>query len=1089
MKRIVTFFLIVFLLLSSSLMVPFLAHAQDTTGRAQQDRVDSPYPQGLSTLLVTGNSTKVLIVTEGYGPLTGYSPWQDKDYWLSILQGLSNYDADWYNGIPTAQTLSSYDLVIYTAGGYWYPLEHVANALRDYHSSGKPLIVVAPDINYDWYFHSLSVGTFCKDVLHIRGVLGIMDYSAYNLYADTGHAICAGLPHDIYVPTVNSWPDAFDPMSDCQGVLTQGSIPETEFPVGSATGLPSYTPFSPMGLYGITAFPGSGLEGKVVTFGFVPCGIDATVGKSIGENVIHWLMRTPKQRLGDALQNVMKAESDLMLLVAKARSEAYAKSYLVTKDYYDDLIQILLYVMTLGLDNYVKWPNWQVSSHFQGIMDAVRNSPLLQALYHEHWIWQHQGKLTEFVTKQLLDFAGKKYVDLNFGSKSESEIASEHYNWMLDNYYDAGGLNGIKGVMQNDYNAFMATVPDNLADKPFLDMTISSLERTTSSINTILQTMKPNKVGWYSDTQCIYTTLGDTLAYRDSTYAATLEAVHNGAQTIKTASTVTAIGAIGGYVILKIASAYFTLGTTTLAVEGVLPVVAEAAGGIGVGAAGADAIATYLVGRVYAETTAATIGDMDGIKMLWEDSISVSKLTVQEVLKDPKGQIVTVSIPNIVSNADVVRVLGTATVSNLDIEATNVTMFANVYDLSGAIVAFTKSPSSGSELLQPGEVKDFAFNFTLIRSLTSQEYIAEVYASMGFTIIGPSVTSFAACSSNEYTSAVSKVTQTIQTGMINQGNVVVEPFNVPDGTCRMQCLLFYPWGRLDLHVYDENGDHVGINYENDLVEKQIAGSTYSGVDAAPQKIEIFADTSNKHLSIHIVGFQTIGEEGFALVTLRTPSLTPILDVFPTKLYLTNSINPSAKFVVGSFIVNEFGGQQPLQDVKVAISDLVDGYGKKIPSGSISVEPSSFYLPAGGFVAVTLNITLDSVKIGNYTGTICVSTGNQAIDIPIRFECVTSQYLISNSLKELQRYIKGLPSDVFCKKQPGTVQATKTLLSLEIQAVIAMMNTPCPKYYNCAMKILLSCVKPQISCWIIDAKVQKDIQNWIGWIVIDIQKLL
>lgn len=239
--------------------------------------------------------------------------------------------------------------------------------------------------------------------------------------------------------------------------------------------------------------------------------------------------------------------------------------------------------MTLGLDNYVKWPNWQVSSHFQGIMDAVRNSPLLQALYHEHWIWQHQGKLTEFVTKQLLDFAGKKYVDLNFGSKSESEIASEHYNWMLDNYYDAGGLNGIKGVMQNDYNAFMATVPDNLADKPFLDMTISSLERTTSSINTILQTMKPNKVGWYSDTQCIYTTLGDTLAYRDSTYAATLEAVHNGAQTIKTASTVTAIGAIGGYVILKIASAYFTLGTTTLAVEGVLPVVAEAAGGIGVG--------------------------------------------------------------------------------------------------------------------------------------------------------------------------------------------------------------------------------------------------------------------------------------------------------------------------------------------------------------------------------------------------------------------------------------------------------------------------------------------------------------------------
>jgi len=1088
MKRSITALLILLLLLSPSIGVPLLAHAQDATGREPEDNFDSPYPTGLSTLLVTGNSTKVLIVTEGYGPLTGYSPWQDKDYWLSILQGLSNYDVDWYNGIPTAQTLSSYDLVIYTAGGYWYPLDDVVAPLRDYHSSGKPMIVVAPDINYDWYFHS-SVGTFCEDVLHIKGSLGIMYYSAYYLYADTGHVICNSVPHDIYVPTVNSWPDAFDPMSDCQGVLSQGSIPETEFPVGSVSGLPSYSPFSPMGLYGIVAYPGSSSEGKVVTFGFVPCGIDASAGKTIGENVIRWLMRTPKQRLGDALVDLMNAENSLMLMVAKARSEAYAKSYLVTKDYYDDLIQILLYTMTLGLDKYVEWPNWHVSSHFQGIMDAVKTSPMLQALYHEHWIWQHQGKLTEFVTKQLLDFAGKKLVDLDFGSKTESEIASEHYNWMLDNYYDVGGLNGIENAKQSDYNNFMATVPDNLADKPFLDSMISSVEQTASGINAIVQTSKPNKVYWASDTVCTWTSLGDTIAYRDSVYASTLEAIHNGAKKVSDTATYVAVGAVAGYVLLKVASAFVTLGAGALAVEGVLPVVAEYAAAIGAGATAVDLAATYLVGRVYAETTAATIGDIGGINTIWSDSIKACRLAVQEAEKDPKGQIVNVSIPSVISSSDVFSVSGNVTISNLDTVPANVTMFVNVYDLSGFLLSFVETPSKGYETLAAGEIRTFPFSFALVRSLTSKLYVAEVYASLGFTVIGPSVTTFAACSPDEYTSIVSSIEQSVQTGTMSQGNVIIHPCDVPDGTSQMQFILFYPWGRFDLHLYDEYGNHLGINYETDVIEQQIPSSAYSGIATNPQSILLSGDPSNKHYSLHIVSFQSIGEEGFALIEIRTPKLQAMLDAFPKKLYLTNRIDPSAKYVTTEFTVNEFGGQQPLQNVMVTISDLKNGCKRKISSSNIAVAPSLFDVPAGGFVTVTLNITLASIQIGNYYGTIHVSAGNQAIDIPIQFEYVTSQYLISESLKALKQYINNLPLDVFCNKESKVVKAMKMVLSCELEAVIVIMSTPCNKYYKCALNILLSCVKPQISRWIVNPDIQTGLQNWIGWIAASIQNLI
>jgi hypothetical protein len=785
----------------------------------------------------------------------------------------------------------------------------------------------------------------------------------------------------------------------------------------------------------------------------------------------------------------MNAENRLMLTVAKARSEAYAKSYLVTKDYYDDLIKILLYTMTLGLDEYVEWPNWHVSSHFQGIMDAVRASPMLQALYHEHWIWQHQGKLTEFVTEHLLDFGGKTLVELNFGSKTESEIASEYYNWMLNNYYDVGGLNGIKNAEQSDYNNFMATVPDDLADKPFLDSIISSLEQTASCINAIVQTSKPNKVYWSSDIVCKWTSLGDTIAYRDSVYASTLEAIHNGAKKVSTTATYVAVGAVAGYVLLKVASAFVTLGTGALAVEGTLPVVAEYATAIGTGATAADLAATYLVGRLYAETTATTIGDIEGINTIWSDSIKACKLAVQEAEKDPKGQIVNVSIPSVISSCDVFSVSGNVTISNLDAVPTNVTIFVNVYDLSGFLLSFVETPSKGYETLAAGETKTFPFSLALVRSLTSKLYVAEVYASLGFTVIGPSVTTFVACSPDEYTAIVSSIEQTVQTGTMSQGNVIIQPFDIPDGASQMQFILFYPWGRFDLHLYDEYGNHLGINYETDVIEQQIPNSAYSGIATNPQSIVLSGDPPNKHYSLHIVCFQSIGEECFALIEIRTPKLQAMLDAFPKKIYLTNRIDPSAKYVTTEFTVNEFGGQQPLQNVMVTISDLKNGCKGKISSGSIAIAPSLFDVPAGGFVTVTLNITLESIQIGNYTGTIHVSTGNQAIDIPIQFECVTSQYLISSSLKALKQYINKLPLDVFYDKNPKAVNAMKIVLSCEIDAIILIMSTPCSKCYTCALNMLLSCVKPQVSRWIINIEVRTGLQNWIGWIAASIQNLI
>jgi hypothetical protein len=209
---------------------------------------------------------------------------------------LTDVAVSWYDGVPSFELLNQYDLVIYDAGGYWYPLSHSLSPLTSYHNTGKPLIVVAPDINWDWA-HYGEVSTFAYNVLHIEGALGIMPHEAYSVYADTGHPITLGIPKNVPIPiaAASSYPDAFDPLSDCENVLRQGSL-YSEFGVGTCTSYPSYTHnLDPAGkLFAIVAYPGSATEGRVVTFGFPIAGLsDKTLAKQLAKNTIQWALQRP----------------------------------------------------------------------------------------------------------------------------------------------------------------------------------------------------------------------------------------------------------------------------------------------------------------------------------------------------------------------------------------------------------------------------------------------------------------------------------------------------------------------------------------------------------------------------------------------------------------------------------------------------------------------------------------------------------------------------------------------------------------------------------------------------------------------------
>ncbi len=258
------------------------------------------------------SETKILIVTSGHGPLTGILPQDEKDYWVTLLGDMGYTSVHWYDGIPTFDLLNQYDLVIYDAGGYWYPLSYEVEPLWDYHFAGKPLIIVAPDINYDWgNIEESSKPTFCEDVMHIEGVLGILPEVGFDIITNTGHEIIVSVPTNVEIPVASqsSWPDCFDPASDCDGVLTQGYIDTTEFGVGSCSDLPSYEPYDPEGnLFLVVAYSGSESEGRTVLYGFPPTAIgESDILDLLAEGTINW-----------ALAKEKPAEIDLTLYIEDA---------------------------------------------------------------------------------------------------------------------------------------------------------------------------------------------------------------------------------------------------------------------------------------------------------------------------------------------------------------------------------------------------------------------------------------------------------------------------------------------------------------------------------------------------------------------------------------------------------------------------------------------------------------------------------------------------------------------------------------------------------------------------------------------------
>jgi hypothetical protein len=200
---------------------------------------------------------------------------------------------------------------------------------------------------------------------------------------------------------------------------------------------------------------------------------------------------------------------------------------------------------------------------------------------------------------------------------------------------------------------------------------------------------------------------------------------------------------------------------------------------------------------------------------------------------------------------------------------------------------------------------------------------------------------------------------------------------VPADSDRTVFRLNYPGSDLDLHVYDQFENHVGMNYDTGQIETQILGVTYSGADFNPEWIRIDGH-QNEQFKLKTIALSTLENESFSIYSINTREVPATLSIKPPKISLAGYAQES---ITQNIIITEIGGFNDLSGISITASDLTDGMGGVIPSSNLILDMPSTDISTGSamIVNLTIDIPTDVVEGRTYSGVITAEDDSGAID--------------------------------------------------------------------------------------------------------------
>ncbi len=587
-------------------------------------------------------------------------------------------------------------------------------------------------------------------------------------------------------------------------------------------------------------------------------------------------------------------------------------------------------------------------------------------------------------------------------SVSETQMKNYIYSKLMNSVIftpKAGGTyRGIAGYLEaidDEYQSYIAQIPDPLPPDYPIDSVIAFLNQQTASLHA--SASQEAYVPVYYSNRCELVKLGVLQSQKGtmSSLASKLEFAEN----VSFVTTVTELGAILGGAALKLAgiialpktyggSIVVLKPSETLLWSGVAAI-STISSLIG---SGGDFAGLSIQGAMTKVSYEAIMQLPHDVALRWAifqhtgdwviTATAPGAEQLMQTLTQGFIQIESITVPDLVISANETSGQGTGQVliKNTESITANVIVYGSITTKLDQEMPIVGLVGSSSVSIAPGEERSIEFAYTLLRSSLLHYsgydihlFVVAVWPGRRISIQGPFVEHFFAGTDSQLSILNGQSFETIARGTAGVGQIITSSVQFAPATRSGRLLLSFAEGSdYDLHLYDSSGNHVGMNYSTGEIENQIPGVSYSGPNAWPEWM-IVENPSGDAYQVKVVVQNSAAGEGYDLSKLETPLLPAILDAPSQAVWSIMRITKTSPTTESFGLqIAEGGGGQGVSNLQISSTNFTGDGGAIIPAEQIlCVVPNE--VSAGTSILGICNVTITpETPIGTYTGAIHVS---------------------------------------------------------------------------------------------------------------------
>jgi len=232
---------------------------------------------------------------------------------------------------------------------------------------------------------------------------------------------------------------------------------------------------------------------------------------------------------------------------------------------------------------------------------------------------------------------------------------------------------------------------------------------------------------------------------------------------------------------------------------------------------------------------------------------------------------------------------------------------------------------------------------------TCGQYLVKAWVSADYGDIVLGLAEFAVGPRDAVIALTQSERQRLLEGVLKEGEVEEANYTIAENSSGALFSLIYEGSDIDLHLFDTNDNHVGMNYSTGQVEMDIPGVTYSGPNVDNEWISIEGHRGEM-VRIVVLGVDIPQEdENYIVSVSESPELMPAL--IAASASIPSQHRNDKNRLSSTLLLEEWGGMNSLEDISVRIENVTKEYNPK----DIRIYMPDRMISPGSFIRGTISL--------------------------------------------------------------------------------------------------------------------------------------